>query len=166
MALHELQHPAITICSQGLNQDDLNEAIKVQFERYALNVMDKNLTGHNYRIKRSANGVGTTIDAKSLWKQYVNTQYPGSQITPNSLVHMLIASNPDKVLRAKTLTNINSVCTNAIDCSTPIPPDYDCGCDCSDPALVPGICSLGHSVSDELFVPPVIKISEKKSTQP
>ena len=28
LALHEIKHPAITICSQGLNQDELNEAIK------------------------------------------------------------------------------------------------------------------------------------------
>ena len=121
LALHEIKHPAITICSQGLNQDKLNEAIKRQFERFVLEVKGKNLTGQNYRIKRSP------IDAKALWKEYVQAYYPGSKITPNSLVQVLIATNPDKVLRAKTLTNKNSICTNAIDCSTPIQsPNADC----------------------------------------
>ena len=114
MALHEIKHPAITICSQGLNQDDLNEAIKNQFERFVLEVKKKNLRGQNCRTKRS------TFDTKSFWKEYVQTYYPGSKITPNSLVNVLIALNPDNALRSKVLTNENSVCANALDCSTPI----------------------------------------------
>ena len=154
LALNEIKHPAITICSQGVNQQELNVAIKRQFERFALEKKNKNLTGHNYRIKRSTTNANAIFDAKSLWKEYVETYYPGSEITPNSLVHILIASNPDKALRAKTLTNVNSVCVNAIDCSTPIEiSQQNCGCDCKDPALVPGNnSSLYHLVPFECLL--------------
>ena len=146
LPLHEIKHPAITICSQGLNQEVLNEAIKRQFEHFVLEAKKKNLTGQNYRTKRS------TFDAKSFWKEYVETYYPGSKITPNSLVHVLIAQNPDKVLQSKILTNKNSICTDAIDCSTPIPiSQLNCGCDCNDPVLVPGNkCILYLTVSNFL----------------
>ena len=117
LALHEINHPAITICSQGMNEEDLNEAIKNQFERFVLEAKSKNITGQNYRIKRST---GSIFNATIFWKEYVQIYYPGSKITPNSLINALIASNPDNVLRSKVLTNENSVCTNGIDCSSPL----------------------------------------------
>ena len=57
LALHEINHPAITICSQGMNEEDLNDAIKNQFERFVLEAKSKNITGQNYRIKRSTGSI-------------------------------------------------------------------------------------------------------------
>ena len=147
LPLHEIKHPAITICSQGLDQKNLNEAIKRQFEQFTLEIKNKNLTGLNYRIKKSSTSANGIFDASSMWKEYVKTYYPGSEITPNSLVNILIGSNPDKVLRSKILTNMNSVCTNALDCSTPIQINQqNCGCECKDFPVPGNYCYSYHLV--------------------
>ena len=80
LPLHEIKHPAITICSQGLDQKNLDEAIKRQFEQFTLKIKNKNLTGLNYRIKKSSTSANGIFDASSMWKEYVKTYYPGSEI--------------------------------------------------------------------------------------
>ena len=51
--LNEIDYPAITICSQGSMEDMIEEAVKQQFERYAMTKKNKNITGQDYRPKRS-----------------------------------------------------------------------------------------------------------------
>ena len=104
--MKKIDYPAITICGQGMIQDVLNGATKKQFEDYILDVKGKNLTGLKYRVKR---GVLSEDQIKKFWNEYIQVKFPGSEVSPNTLVHSLATQNPDESINARALTNPDSV---------------------------------------------------------
>ena len=79
LPLNEIDHPAITICSQGLIQDIVDNAVIKQFDDYRKEFNDFNITH----------------------AEILKTLYPGSQTSPQSLARIMMASDPEQAIAAQ-----------------------------------------------------------------
>ena len=102
--MKKIDYPAITVCGQGMIQDVLNGVTMKQFEDYVFEVKGKNLSGLEY-------SVSSDEQIKTFWNEYIQAKFPGSQAPPNKLVNVLAAPNPDESIKARVLTNPDSIDT-------------------------------------------------------
>ena len=79
MPLSKIDHPAITICSQGLIQEIIDNAVIKQFDDYRKEFNDFNITN----------------------AEILKALYPGSKISPQSLAKIMTASDPDQAIAAQ-----------------------------------------------------------------
>ena len=79
LPLNEIDHPAITICSQGLIQDIVDNAVIKQFDDYRKEFNDFNITH----------------------AEILKALYPGSQTSPQSLARIMMASDPEQAIAAQ-----------------------------------------------------------------
>ena len=97
-------------------EDMIEEAVKKQFENYALTKKTKNITGQVYRPKRSS---ATESEVDELWKSYLADYYSGSKLEPQKLVQLFRPKiAPDNYIAAKSIINPESVCIDTNDCSS------------------------------------------------
>ena len=100
-------------------EDMIEEAVKKQFENYALTKKKKNITGQVYRPKRST---ATESEVDELWRSYLADYYPGSKLEPQKLVQLFRPKiDPDDYIAAKSIIDPESVCieTKAESCEYP-----------------------------------------------
>ena len=81
MPLNKIDHPAITICSQGLIQDIIDNAVIKQFEDYRKEFNDYNIT----------------------YTEILEALYPGSLTSPQSLAKSMAASDPEEAIAAQVI---------------------------------------------------------------
>ena len=106
--MQHIDYPAITICSHGSIQEIIDSATRKQFEDYVLDTTGKNVSDFS------------KADQESLKKNYTRDFYPGSNISPENLINTLTASDPDKTLNSKLITNPKSICINSpFTCESP-----------------------------------------------
>ena len=108
----------------------IEEAVKKQFENYALTKKTKNITGQVYRPKRSS---ATESEVDELWKSYLADYYPGTKLEPQKLVQLFRPEiAPDNYLAAKSIIDPESVCidTKSESCEYPWRPSSLSGIDC------------------------------------
>ena len=79
LSINEIDHPAITICSQGLIQEIIDNAVIKQFDDYRKEFNDFNITN----------------------AEILKALYPGSKISPQSLAKIMTASDPDQAIAAQ-----------------------------------------------------------------
>ena len=91
LPLNEIDHPAITICSQGLIQDIIDNAVIKQFEDYRKESNDYNIT----------------------YTEILKALYPGSQTSPQSLAKSMTASDPEQAIAAQVIINMS--CFSCLD---------------------------------------------------
>jgi hypothetical protein len=97
LALNKIKFPAITICSQGLIQGVIDQALQKQFNDFITSLGKDPLTL-------------TVEEAKAIEDNYTQTMYPGSVATPASMVNVLTSDNPSQSLKSKILTDPKSAC--------------------------------------------------------
>ena len=79
LPLKEIDYPAITICSQGLVQDVINNAIKKQLIDYIKETYNKDYDAL------------TAAEKEQLEQSYNTALYPGSETSITSMVNVLTA---------------------------------------------------------------------------
>ena len=79
LSINEIDHPAITICSQGLIQEIIDNAVIKQFDDYRKEFNDFNITN----------------------AEILKALYPGSKISPQSLAKIMTASDPEQAIAAQ-----------------------------------------------------------------
>ena len=131
LPLKEIDYPAITICSQGLVQDVINNAIKKQLTDYIKETYNKDISAL------------TATELQQLEQSYNAALYPGSETSITSMVNVLTApgkiiinvyqksltnvkmdfeilSEPTKTVEAQVLTNPAAACVEvSSDCTSP-----------------------------------------------
>ena len=84
-------------------EDMVEEAVKKQFENYALTKKKKNITGQVFRPKTS---MPTESEVDELWKSYLADYYPGSKLEPQKLVQLFRPKMaPENYISAKSIIN-------------------------------------------------------------
>ena len=112
MPLHEVEYPAITICSHGLIEDVISNALNKQFNDFVKNSTGKDVADF------------TQQELDTLKKNYTQVLYPGAQAEPKNMVNVLTSDEPDETLSSQVLTDPKSACFNST-------------FTCSDPWMVP-----------------------------
>ena len=100
-------------------EDLIEDAVKKQFEKYAMTKKKKNITGQVFRPKRST---PTESEVDELWKSYLADYYPGTKLEPQKLVQLFRPKiAPDDHIAAKSIIDPESVCveTKAASCDYP-----------------------------------------------
>ena len=87
-SINEIDYPSITICSHGSMEDMIEDAVKKQFEKYALVKKNKTIAGQMFRPKRSAAESPTEEEVDELWKSYIADYYPDTKLEPQKLVQL------------------------------------------------------------------------------
>ena len=131
--INEIDYPSITICSHGSMEDMIEEAVKKQFEKYALVKKNKTIAGQKFRPKRSAAMSPTEEEVDELWKSYIADYYPDTKLEPQKLVQLFRPEiAPDNYIAAKSIINPESVCidTKTESCEGPWKPSALSGLDC------------------------------------
>ena len=107
-----MEYPAITICSHGLIEDVISNALTKQFNDFVKNSTGKNVTDF------------TPEELDTLKKNYTQVLYPGAQAEPKNMVNVLTANEPDETLTSQLLTDPKSAC-------------FESDMTCSDPWSIP-----------------------------
>ena len=144
--INEIDYPSITICSHGSMEDMIEDAVKKQFEKYALVKKNKTIAGQNYRPKRFAALSPTEEEVDELWKSYIADYYPDTKLEPQKLVQLFRPEiAPDNYIAAKSIINPESVCidTKTETCEGPWKPSALSGLDC--------IGNFGYGSGSELI---------------
>ena len=103
-----MEYPAITICSHGLIEDVISNALTKQFNDFVKNSTGKNVTDF------------TPEELDTLKKNYTQVLYPGAQAEPKNMVNVLTSNEPDDTLTSQVLTDPKSACFESdLTCSTP-----------------------------------------------
>ena len=90
--IYKIDFPAITICSQGLVQQVIDNALVKQFNDYLAK------KGIDYKTLSPS-------DLKIEQQKYAKDLYPGASATPQGMVNMLVAKEPSKSIKSSALTN-------------------------------------------------------------
>ena len=101
MPIKEIDHPAITICSQGSIESLTEEAVKKQF------------ANHIWK-KHGIDILNDTFDGSKevFWIEYLNDLYPGLKTSPAKIAKILRPSlDPNDYISTKTWIDPESVCT-------------------------------------------------------
>ena len=110
LPIKEIDHPAITICSQGAVESLTEKAVKNQFENHIWNK-------HGIDISNVTNNVSTTVNSKdTFWNEYLNDLYPGLKTSPAKIARILRPGlDPNEYIRTKAWIDPASVCTNDVE---------------------------------------------------
>ena len=90
--IYKIDFPAITICSQGLVQQVIDNALVKQFNDYLAK------KGIDYKTLSPS-------DLKIEQQKYAKDLYPGASASPQGMVNMLVAKEPSKSIKSSALTN-------------------------------------------------------------
>ena len=96
LPLNSIDYPAITICSQGLIQDVINNAIKKQFSDYVKKTLNKDVDDL------------TQAEKEQIEQSYTQALFPGSESSITSMVNVLTSPGKE-IYTYKTKLNPNKV---------------------------------------------------------
>ena len=110
--MNKISYPGITICSQGIIQEVISNALKKQRIDYVNKTFGKNYSALSAQ------------DQKALDLNFTQTLYPGAENSPQSIINVLTAPDPVETLKSQVYTNpgvtIASACSNSTTtCSSP-----------------------------------------------
>ena len=110
--MNKISYPGITICSQGIIQEVISNALKKQRIDYVNKTFGKNYSALSAQ------------DQKALDLNFTQTLYPGSENSPQSIINVLTAPDPVETIKSQVYTNpgvtIASACSNSTTtCSAP-----------------------------------------------
>ena len=117
LPIHNVEFPAITICSHGQIKNVLDNAINKQFKDFVIMKIKKK-EENKRRRKRDLNlkqsfmtDLGlTNMEVEELKVKYMQEYYPGLKIDQlSSIVEILTAEDPERTIKSKVLTDPESI---------------------------------------------------------
>ena len=122
LPIREIDHPAITICSQGAIESLTEKAVRKQFENHILSKYGINISNGTDIVNTTVNDIkGSTKEG--FWNEYLNDLYPGLKTSPAKIARILRPGlDPNEYIQTKAWIDPESVCTNDVekeDCDYP-----------------------------------------------
>ena len=117
LPIHNVEFPAITICSHGQIKNVLDNAINKQFKEFVIMKIKKK-EENKRRRKRDLNlkqsfmtDLGlTNMEVEELKVKYMQEYYPGLKIDQlSNIVEILAAEDPERTIKSKVLTDPESI---------------------------------------------------------
>ena len=117
LPIHNVEFPAITICSHGQIKNVLDNAINKQFKDFVIMKIKKK-EENKRRRKRDLNlkqsfmtDLGlTNMEVEELKVKYMQEYYPGLKIDQlSNIVEILAAEDPERTIKSKVLTDPESI---------------------------------------------------------